>query len=68
MHYFHNFLDEEPENEAKKLEKVKRKTINRDLIRELQEEFLDTPVEVHNMGDGYDKQLSKEIIEKERYT
>jgi hypothetical protein len=58
--------DDEGEEQAKSAEKVKRKSINRALIRELQEEFLDTPVEIHNMGDGYAKQLSRETRDKQR--
>jgi len=62
----HDLADDEDNDQAKSAEKVKRKSINRALIRELQEEYLETPVEIHNMGDGYDKQLSRETRDKQR--
>lgn len=48
-------------------EKFKKRAFSGTIIRELQEEFLDTPVEIHNMGDAYAKQLSRETKEKQRY-
>ena len=62
-----HFIDDGEDDSAKSAEKVKRKSINRALIRELQEEYLETPVEIHNMGDAYAKQLSRETKDKQRY-
>ncbi|CAG7822436.1 unnamed protein product [Allacma fusca] len=62
-----SFEDEDEVAPAKKAEKNRKKSINQSLIRELQEEFLDTPVEIHNMGDAYAKQLSREVRDKQQY-
>jgi len=48
-------------------EKFKKRAFSGTIIRDLQEEFLDTPVEIHNMGDAYAKQLSRETKDKQRY-
>lgn len=53
--------------EAKKsVEKAKKTVINKTLIRELQEEFLDTPVEVQNSGDSFSAKQTRDRQNKER--
>jgi U3 small nucleolar ribonucleoprotein protein LCP5 len=59
--------DGDEEEPSKKVEKVKRTLINRNLIREMQEELLDTPVEVHNRGDSYSTDLQMRAKEKQRF-
>lgn len=61
------YFDGDDEEPAKSAEKNKKKAINKFIIRELQEEFLETPIEVHNMGDAYSKQLSRESKDKQRF-
>lgn len=63
---FETDMEELPKGKAAK-EGRKRPEVNRNLIRELQEEYLETPVEVHNMGDAYVKRLSRETRDKQRY-
>jgi len=62
-----NNVDGEEETPAKQVEKIRKKSINRALIREMQEEFLDTPIEIHNGGDAFAMQISKEAKDKQRY-
>ncbi|ODM99613.1 Neuroguidin [Orchesella cincta] len=59
--------DGEEEAPAQKMEKAKKKFINKNLIREMQEEFLDTPVEIHNRGDSYSADLQRVAKEKQRF-
>ncbi|CAL8070281.1 unnamed protein product [Orchesella dallaii] len=59
--------DDEEEAPAQKMEKAKKKFINRNLIREMQEEFLDTPVEIHNRGDSYSADLQRAAKDKQRF-
>jgi len=60
-------FDDDEEAPEKQMEKVKKKSINRTLIREMQEEFLETPVEIHNKGDGFSAHLTRHAIDKQRY-
>jgi len=59
--------DGEEEAPAQKMEKAKKKYINKNLIREMQEEFLDTPVEIHNRGDSYSADLQRAAKDKQRF-
>lgn len=65
---FLNSLDGEEEAPIKKAEKAKKTFINKSLIREMQEELLDTPVEIHNRGDSYSFDHQRKAKEKQRYT
>lgn len=50
------------------MDKVRKKSINRQLIRELQEEFLDTPTEIFNKGEGFSSDhLARHTRDKQRY-
>ena len=49
------------------MEKVRKKSINRMLIRELQEEFLETPTEIFDKGEGFSGQVSRLAKDKQRY-
>ncbi len=61
-------IDDEEETPAKQIEKAKKKSINRVLIRELQEEFLETPTEIFNKGEGFSTEhLSRHSKDKQRY-
>lgn len=59
-------LDDDEKTPAKQMEKVQKQSINKTLIRELQEEFLETPMEIHNKGDAFAMQLSRHQQDKER--
>jgi len=60
--------EDEEETPAKQMDKVRKKSINRQLIRELQEEFLDTPTEIFNKGEGFSSEnLSRHTRDKQRY-